>query len=174
MNFRARLARMVGRVRDRIRQSVRQAVTPNRARYDAQAARVARVFKRTPPSMKDTVCDERTCGVGGWQGRYDPKTHTVHRAMEKRMPRARRKALKGHEIAHGLVCDRTPAGKSHKEAKKCTYHGEHSPRYYRTAAKVQRQLGTDPKEALELERMSGYSPPKWYERMLRRKGKKGK
>lgn len=153
MSLRARLARTLRRIR--------RAVTPsraNRARVDHHAARVAAAFKRKPPAVKDTVCSEHECGKAGWSGRYDPATHTVHRAMEKRMPRARRKALKGHEIAHGMVCERGTPG--------CTYKGEHSPRYYRTLKKVHRKIGTDPKEAVELERLSGYRPPKSFARGL--------
>lgn len=126
--------------------------------------RIRKMFGRKPPRVKHEKCPEGVCGVGGWKAKYDPKTHTVRAAQERRMPRKLRKALRAHEVSHGMVCDRT----SKSGLRKCTYNGDHGPRYYRTAAKVHRALGTDPEAALELERRSGYKPPRSFARALRR------
>jgi hypothetical protein len=148
----------------RIAARIRAAFTSHRAhyhaRYDGQAARIAQAFKRKAPKVVDSTCPEHKCGEGGWSGRYDPATHTVHRAMEKRMSPARRKALKGHEVAHAMVCDR--------KSKTCTYKGQHDRRFYKTLAKVHRKLGTNPKAAVEVEQMSGYKPPRGFARGVRK------
>jgi hypothetical protein len=101
------------------------------------------------------------CGRGGWAGRYHPKEHVAVVAQEKHMPRKMRKALRAHERAHGLVCDR--------KSKKCTYKGDHDRRFYKTLAKVHRTVGTDPESAIELEKRSGYRPPKGFRKSIRKR-----
>lgn len=126
--------------------------------------RLRRAFGgRKPPRIREKSCPESVCGVGGWAGKYHPEKQEATAHMEKRMPRKLRKALRAHETAHHYVCDRSKKS----GVRKCTYKGEHDRRFYRTAAKVHRALGTDPEAALELERRSGYKPPRSFARALR-------
>ena len=126
-----------------------------------ETMKLKHAFGRNPPPVHEHRCPEGVCGHGGWSGRYHPKRGVAVVATEKHMSPKLRKALRAHERAHGLVCDR--------HSKKCTYKGDHDRRFYRTLAKAHRTIGTDPGAAMELERRSGYTPPRGFRKSIRRR-----
>jgi hypothetical protein len=127
----------------------------------SETRKLRRAFGRSPPPIRERDCPE--CGHGGWSGRYHPKRGVAVVATDRHMSPKLRKALRQHERAHGLVCDR--------KSKTCTYKGDHDRRFYKTLAKAHRTVGTDPKAAEELETRSGYRPPRGFRKAIRRRGR---
>lgn len=127
-----------------------------------EAQRIANEFARRlgvpPPKVELQPLRKKS----GWSGRYYPgKIKVSVKYAGRRGYPDLKKTLLGHELSHWatrvVACDWPGKG---RVSKKCTYKGQHDPRFYKVLSKIHKALGIPMSHALMLERRSGYRPPK--------------
>ncbi len=143
-------------------------------RAQALANHIARSLgSKRPPLVKLKTC--RTCEPGGWKGRYHPNSKIITQEEHPDMPARLRPVLTDHETGHWATreihCKPKRKGTllpKLSKRRKCSYYGQHDKRFFATVREIHKRNGIAPKDAIELEEESGYTPPASWKRAAAR------
>jgi len=99
-------------------------------------------------------------------GRYFPSRDAILVAVHERPGVTN--ALVNHELAHALQYRRRCGGTRATDRKKCGYVGQHDRQFYADLERLHREGGVSLRDAVHVERESGYAYPRSWSAAARR------